>query len=465
MKHRRGIFIKMFVWFWVVMTVVITITILIDRFTGTAPWERHLQRHLEVLLKTTGKMAVGFWEKGDRSGLAQVIRNLQQSAGLTTYLLSAEGREVQGKALPKEVTDLVAQVRQKQKTSFITDKDKVLGAVRIGGSGGRDFLFAGAFPLKYLNPPGDELWFIFQRLAIALIISCLACYLLARYLTVPIVRLGEAARRLASGDLKVRISPAEGKRWDEIGELAHDFDLMAERITSLITSQKQLLANISHELRSPLARLNVALELARKASTPESEKSLQRMEWEAERLNELIGRLLAFSRLDSALEEVKKEPVDLQALVKEIVDDADFEARGRNREVLLKKTEPCLVSGESRMVRSAIENVIRNAVFYTREGTAVTVSLEGRIIAGESWTTLQVRDQGPGVPEEALVELFRPFYRPARTDDRQGGGSGLGLAITERAVQLHDGTVKAWNAKEGGLVVEITLPLLSAKSS
>jgi two-component system sensor histidine kinase CpxA len=465
MKHRRGIFIKMFVWFWAVMTVVIAITILIDRFTGTAPWERHLHRHLEVLLKTSGRMAVGFWEKGDRPSLAQVTRNLQDSAGLTTYILSSEGREVQGKALPKDVTDLGAQVSQKQKASFITYKDKVLGAVRIGGSGGRDFLFAGTFPLKYLNPPEDELWFVFQRLAIALVISCLACYLLARYLTVPIVRLGEAARRLAAGDLKVRISPTEGKRWDEIGELAHDFDLMAERITSLITSERQLLANISHELRSPLARLNVALELARKASTPESEKSLQRMEWEAERLNELIGRLLAFSRLDSALEEVKKEPVDLQALVKEIVDDADFEAQGRNREVLLKKSEPCLISGESRMVRSAIENVIRNAVFFTREGTEVTVFLGCRIIAGRSWAILQVRDQGPGVAEDSLADLFRPFYRLVKPKDRQGDGSGLGLAITERAVQLHGGSVRARNASDGGLVVEIMLPLLPARPS
>ncbi len=465
MKHRRGIFIKVFVWFWAVTIVVIAITISIDRLTGYTPRERHMFRSMEILLAAGGRLAAAHLAENDQEGLTRTLQLIKSSTGLDSFLFSEDGMELQNKTVPWEMTAWIARIRSDNRPRFTTDSDKVIGALFFEGKDRKRYLLAGWVPLNLFAPTGEDLWFLVQRLAVALVISCLACYLLARYLTAPIIRLGEASRRLAAGDLKTRISPAEGKRWDEIGELAHDFDLMAKRISSLITSQQQLLANISHELRSPLARLNVALELVRRSSTPENEKYLRRMEWEAERLNELIGRLLSFSRLESGLGEIKEETIDLSSLLQEIVDDADFEARGRNRAVKLEKSEPCLMTGEGRMVRSAIENVIRNAVLYTPEGTAVTVSLERRIQADRFWAILQVRDFGPGVPEEALADLFRPFYRLGRTGDRRGDGIGLGLAITRKAVQLHGGSVEAWNAVDGGLIVEIKLPLLSAKSS
>jgi signal transduction histidine kinase len=460
MKHRRGIFIKMFVWFWVVMTVVITITILIDRLSGSAPGDRLIRRNLEILLTFSGRMAVELNEKGNRGGLIEMRALLRSSTDLESFLLTEDLTDIQGQVVPKEVIDLAAEAIKKGEPAFSSIKGNTLGVIPLHSNSGQTYYMAGSIHLHTFQLSPNESLFFLQRLAIALVISCLACYLLARYLTAPIIRLGEAARRLAAGDLKVRVSPAGGRRWDEIGELAHDFDLMAERIASLITSQQQLLGNISHELRSPLARLNVALELARKASTPEAEKSFRRMEWEAERLNELIGHLLTFARLDSALEELKKEPVDLQALVQDIVDDADFEAHGRNREVKLKESETCVVTGVAELLRSAVENVVRNAVLYTREGTTVTITLQSRVVEERPWALIRVLDQGPGVPEEALADLFRPFFRVESARERQTGGTGLGLAITERAIRLHRGTVRAVNWPGGGLIIEITIPCL-----
>jgi two-component system sensor histidine kinase CpxA len=459
MKHRRGIFIKMFIWFWLVMTVVIAITILIDRFTGTDPRERMIHRHLEILLSFSGQTAVELHEKGNRAGLSDTLKGLKSSTGIKAFLFSDNLTELRGESAPKEVIELASRIGRENKSVFSNLQNNALGVVKLSGGEGRSYLIAGLIPLQNFHPSTNETLFIFQRLAIALVISCLACYLLAHYLTVPIIRLGDAARKLATGDLTVRISPVAGNRWDELGELAKDFDLMAERISSLITSQQQLLGNISHELRSPLARLSVALELARRVSTPEAEKSLGRIEWEAERLNELIGRLLTFTRLEGSWEEVKKEPIDLQGLIQDIVDDADFEARSRNREVRLVASAACNVIGINDLLRSAIENVVRNAVRYTREGTAVEITLQGDYHSPSPLAIIRVRDYGPGVPEAALASLFRPFYRVTGVRERLTGGTGLGLAIAERALRLHSGTIKAANAADEGLVIEITIPL------
>jgi two-component system, OmpR family, sensor histidine kinase CpxA len=459
MKNRRGILIKMFIWFWLVMSAVIAITILIDRFTGSDPREQMIIRHLEILLSFTGQAAVELCEKGNRIGFSDMMKNLKSATGTEAFLFTEALTELQGKPVPPEVTDLVSQARKRSSPLFSSLPNKLLGVIKFKSRGGHLYLIAGLIPLQNFHPSSNEILFIFQRLAIALVISCLACYLLARYLTIPILRLGEAARRLAAGDLKVRISPETGKRWDEIGELAHDFDLMAERIYSLVTSQQQLLGNISHELRSPLARLNVALELARRVSSPEAEKSFRRIEWEAERLNELIGRLLSFTRLEGGWEEAKKESIDLEGLLLDIVDDADFEARSRNRGVKLIESRPCRVMGNNELLRSAIENVTRNAIQYTREGTTVDITLRCTGQNAPSSALIQVRDYGPGVPETSLSDIFRPFYRVASARERQTGGTGLGLAISERALRLHGGTIKASNATDEGFVIEITIPL------
>jgi two-component system sensor histidine kinase CpxA len=301
-----------------------------------------------------------------------------------------------------------------------------------------------------------------MNLFIILITAGGVCYWLARYICMPISKLGAAARHLADGDLKVRVGAVLGKRRDEITELGRDFDLMAERIESLIGSQKRLLRDISHEFRSPLTRLTLALEIARSRDGQDAIDALERIELEAERLNALIGKLLMLARLESGAEKIDRAPVNMQELIEELVTDADFEARGRNCKVRVVLTENCFVPGSRELLRSAVENVLRNAVRHTAENTEVIVTLRCTMEGNSSRAVIEVRDKGPGVPEESLPDLFSPFYRVGDARDRKQGGTGLGLAITERAARLHGGQVRAANAPGGGLSVTIDLPAKKA---
>jgi two-component system sensor histidine kinase CpxA len=230
---------------------------------------------------------------------------------------------------------------------------------------------------------------------------------------------------------------------------------MAQRIETLMKSQQRLVGDVSHELRSPLARLSVALELARAKAGTDASPALDRIERETERLNELIGQLLTLAKMESGVSNPPKEVIWLDALIREIVADANFESANRHRAVALLNCDTCQTEGLPELLRRAIENVIRNAVRYTAENSTVEVSLK---IEGQQ-AVITVRDFGQGVPPSSLNQLFEPFYRVAEARDRNTGGIGLGLAITKSAIQLHGGTVYAANAAGGGLVVKMTLPI------
>ena len=271
-------------------------------------------------------------------------------------------------------------------------------------------------------------------------------------------QLRAATQKLAAGDLTARAGVPPAGRHDEIAELVRDFDTMADRLETSVKAQARLLNDISHELRSPLARLNVALGLSRQRSGPEAQSALERIELEANRLNELIGRLLTIARLESGDQAMKQVPIRLQELIREIAQDAEFEAQSRKCRVDVTKVDDCTVMGDPSLLRSAIENVVRNAIQYTREGTDVQIGLECKEGTSETEAVIKISDFGPGVPDEALDKLFRPFYRIDDARGRQTGGVGLGLAIAERAVRLHGGTIQAGNRSEGGLMIEIRLP-------
>jgi signal transduction histidine kinase len=258
------------------------------------------------------------------------------------------------------------------------------------------------------------------------------------------------------GELSARAAVGMERRRDEIGDLVRDFNFMADRMEGLVTSQRQLISDVSHELRSPLARLNVALGLARKR--PGSDPALERMEREAERLNEMIGRLLTVARLDTSLLDPQMSPVDLNVLLSEIVADAEYESRERECKVQLSCQGQWRVKANPDLLRSAIENIVRNAIRYTASGTTVDVRLENADGPGSPSIVVSVRDHGPGVPESELANIFRPFYRVSDARDRQSGGVGLGLAIADRVARLHGGSVCACNALGGGLQVDLTIP-------
>jgi signal transduction histidine kinase len=236
---------------------------------------------------------------------------------------------------------------------------------------------------------------------------------------------------------------------------------MAERLQSLIGNERQLLRDISHELRSPLARLNIALGIARQhEASPDLSEPLGRIEHESERLNELIQELLTLTRLEAGIDSTQTREVDLSEVLSQVVSDAQFEAQARNVTVELANTAACRVAANPELLRRAVENVIRNAVAYTTANTSVQVALHRRKTDQGAVAEIIVRDHGKGIPDHALTDVFRPFYRIEAGRDRTTGGVGLGLAITDRAVRAHGGTVIAQNANDsdGGLIVTILLP-------
>jgi two-component system, OmpR family, sensor histidine kinase CpxA len=319
-------------------------------------------------------------------------------------------------------------------------------------------------------PPGPRVFFgpwgiPVPGLIIAVLSSGIVCYFLAWYMTKPVTRLRAATQRLAAGDLTARAGNPNGKGRDEIAGLVRDFDTMAGRLETLVKAQSRLLNDISHELRSPLARLNVALGLARQRSGPESATMLERIELEAGRLNELIGRLLTLARMEDGEQRVPPHEVLLDEVALGVAEDAEFEAQARHCHVRSEiPGGSWAVRGDASLLHSAIENVVRNAIRYTHEGTTVEIHLDKRESGGREEAVVRVIDCGDGVPADALEKLFQPFYRLDDARGRQTGGVGLGLAITERAVRFHGGHVSAMNRAGGGLVVEIHLPLVPASA-
>ncbi len=398
------------------------------------------------------------YQKGGSTAARTYLWNLRQAQNVRAFVFNEQGEEIAGRKPPEWIT--------KVERGETHTADSFLGRLRtiqflrltMASSDGHRYTMVTELP------PGQPAVFGPRgvpglALGIGVISSGIVCFFLARYLTSPVVRLRAATQKLAGGDLTARAGASGLRRYDEMAGLVRDFDGMAERLEMLVKTQSRLLHAVSHELRSPLARLNVALALARKRTDPEAQSALDRVERESTRLNELIERLLTIARLESGDDALQKYPVRLKNLIAEIAKDAEFEAQSRKCRVETVIADDCIVAGDANLLHSAIENVVRNATRYTREGTNVQVRLEQAEGPDGPLAVVQVTDSGPGVPEEALDKVFRPFYRIDDSRGRRTGGVGLGLSITEHSVRLHGGAVKAANRPEGGLLVEMRLPL------
>jgi two-component system OmpR family sensor kinase len=276
--------------------------------------------------------------------------------------------------------------------------------------------------------------------------------LLAWYLTRPIRNLRWAFDAAAAGKLETRVSPRMGRRRDEIADLGRDFDRMALQLQKLVSAQRRLLHDVSHELRSPLARLQAAIGLARQEPA-KVEPSLERIEREASRLDHMVGEVLALARLESGTATRPKERVDLAYLAANIAEDARFEAEAAGRALRFHADGDAPVMGDADLLHRAVENVVRNAVKFTREGTTVEVNVR----TTKHSAVLTVTDEGPGITSAELAKIFDPFYRGEAGNGTPG--FGLGLAIAQRAIDAHGGTIRAANAAAGGLQVAIELPL------
>lgn len=460
--RRQGIFLKIYLWFWVTTALILVVQMGLDRFSDRRPpLPFHLEQTQKPLFVFYGHNVVRQYLDGNINGIVESRGKLLRVAGIDSYVVNEAGIEVTGRQMPENIRAIVQRAMRSGLEEMRMVKHDFLLALPIRERAGSPLFVAGRIarpPLPPLPPPRNPAMDL-SRLLVVLLISAGVCYALARYLTMPIVRLREAAQRFTKGELSVRVGQRVIGRNDEFGRLGEDFDRMAQRIEGLILQQRQLLGDISHELRSPLARLSLALELARRKSGPEAEADLHRIATEAATLEEMIAHVLTLTRLESGIDGIETDEVDLEGLVKAVVSDADFEAQGRGGTVRIAQTVGCVVRGNEELLRRAVENVVRNAVRYTREGTPVEVALRrvgDGLLAG---VEIRVRDYGPGVPEADLPRLFHPFYRVSNARDRQSGGTGLGLAITDRAVRLHGGKVVAANMHGGGLAVMIRLPL------
>jgi signal transduction histidine kinase len=449
-----NLFLKIFLWFLVASAVMVGVVMFLNWTVTTEPvvsrWQSSVRNQTTLYAATIAQIHGTQGEAGVREFLDR-IREVETVTQVS--IVRADGR------LWLSDTDDVSNYRGLILDSLNSDSvelelsstDTALTAKSFTLANGDEYTLVIRWDRLRPVPFFGESQLRWIRYAALLLAALLVCYALARYLSSPIQKIRRATQKLAAGDLATRVGDEVGNRRDELAVLAKDFDVMAERIESLITSQKRLSRDVSHELRSPLARMNVALEIAKQKTNGEAGPLLDRIEAESNRLNEMISRLLTLSRLETGSQDFERSEIDLKALVEQTVSDADFEANALGKSVRIIHADQCSIVASDELVSSAVENVLRNAVRYTKSGSAVEVSLK----SSDGIATVSVLDHGGGVPEDELKNLFRPFYRVGEARDRSSGGTGLGLAIAEQAIKAHNGRVDAKNTGDG-LLVELS---------
>jgi two-component system sensor histidine kinase CpxA len=453
----RSLFVKIFLYFMLTIILVTSAGILLTYLRDREFPPLAHQSFAKHAIAEYGRQAIAAFEDKGIVAVDLFAVELLDEAGIRIILFDDSGRPLTRNRVPRRMHHMSQRALRSGEMVYPRMGERNWLASPIQSRDGQTYIVALGLP--DVPPPkhiikGLTHGFLGWRLLILLVVSAGVCFWLARSLTSPIRVLRRATQQFAAGDLSTRIDgKVHGK--NEFAGLAADFDEMAGKIEDLVGGQQRLLRDISHELRSPLARLGVALELARQDNNIESRhKALGRIELESERMNELIGQLLSLTRLESGADQLPRTEFDLCLLLDRLVRDADFEAKNRQCQVMFNGPESVIVNGYEELMARALENVIRNGVRYTEEGTQVSVELK----RDPENIVIRIADHGPGVPDEVLDKMFEPFYRVADARDRQSGGTGIGLAIAEQAVRLHGGSIRAINRAEGGLLVEIFLP-------
>jgi two-component system, OmpR family, sensor histidine kinase CpxA len=454
----RGLFAKIFLGFWIAQSLTFLIsTVLILRRQFIPPHE--IVGVLNSTLPSAATAAANAYEAGGCAGLEQFVASLRQTIYLadtpTHFLCEANVSSAAAGVLANEARDPRVQ------STLIGEQN--FWSTAIQSAAGRRYFFLLSRPHAAGSHGLHELlFFAFPQLPVAIVVFGITTFSLVLLLVRPIGRLRIAARALANGELATRVAKPDGEErifgGDEIQGLVHDFNYMAEQLERLVGAQKILVRDVSHELRSPLARLSVALELAREEAPASMQEHLQRIDREAGRLNLLIGHLLRLSSIESTNASSHLDKFTLHGLVEELLPDAEYEAQQRGCKIQLLEHSDCMVQGNHELIYRAIENIVRNAIRYTRQDTVVELKIHCEEQAGARMVTLNVADSGPGIPETELENIFRPFYRVDAARQQDTGGFGVGLAIADRAVRLHHGEVRACNRPEGGLIISLSLP-------
>jgi two-component system OmpR family sensor kinase len=390
-------------------------------------------------------------EYGGENGAKALLNQWPERRGIVVLVVDADGNDLVGRVVPQgSLADAV---------DALVEGDQKASVRKVKTPTGNEYILfspmtADAVPSVRRGPPSPPFFseLLFQGFAV-LFTSLLFSAGFAIYLSRPIRFLRQTSRRLAEGYLDARVTPLLAKRNDEMAELGQDFDFMATRLQTLLNAQRQLLHDVSHELRSPVARMRLAVGLAQQQ--PEKlDAALSRIERETERLDELLGQILTLSRLQSDMSHEIKERINLNELIEDILQDVNFEAQAIGSKVMFKANAEAIVQGHYELLHRALENVIRNAVKYSPDGESVEISLDKN---ERNLITIQVHDHGPGIPESELEAVFEPFYRVTRENKTEVSGHGLGLAIAKRAIEKHKGRISLSNATHGGLIVKISL--------
>jgi two-component system sensor histidine kinase CpxA len=449
---------RIFLSFWLALALILvgTVSVVVNgeqqrRFSRAWTQRAEIYAQATQTFESGGASALRDWLKG--------MHRADNSAPI--FITDTSGQEMLGRSIPDYLREPPGRLAASHDVLLHPTLKGIGGPLVLVGPDARTYhvivgpLRAGPHLFGELEMPAVST----ATLVIALVVSAVVCFFLARYLVLPVDQLRRATRQIASGDLDVRVSPKLKGRHDELGLLAADLDTMSERVRNLLELKQQLLRDVSHELRSPLARLQLALSLARREEGSGVERHLARIGCEADRLEELIARTLKLARLERPMQGIERTQVDVAELLTNIVADVAIEADAHGCSVALETARPLEVNGDPELLRSALENVIRNAVRYAPAGSKVGIDArrgDGRRIE------VIVRDHGPGVPEKDLELIFEPFYRVDAARNRAVGGDGLGLAIAARAVAIHGGTIQARNLGSGGLAVQLSLPALEA---
>lgn len=466
----KSLFLRIFLSFWIAMGLILAGGMVMTSMVS----EHHIRELHDVNPNELTQQAKSLAKTGGEAALRAWLSALRERyPALAVFIVDAGNREITGAALSPLALDRLQSYRA---------RDEWRAARRLSLTEGRTpYPPADAQPPEYrpswwairfleldggkrldliYDPFGTARLGFLEQLSMGWLlplfcfaVSGLVCWLLARYLCVPVRRLRDGVRRLAAGELEGSLGQELACRRDELGGLTRDVDAMASRIRDLIQAKERLVRDVSHELRSPLARLTLALSLARRGG-PTLQTQFDRIERECGRFDAMIGQILAVARLrdEPARERVW---VSLDALVREVVDGARIEAQEKSVTVRVEGAGPDAgVTAEPEALASAFDNVLRNALRFSPSGGTVHAAV--RRVDGAFF--LEVADRGPGVPANELERLFEPFFRSEEARDRASGGIGLGLAIAAAAIKRHAGSVEARLRDGGGLIVRLILP-------
>lgn len=446
---NRRLFWKIFLPFWAAQALLLGALYLRVhyRINSEHPWWIQPERRAMPVLAETAAQA---YERQGQAGLRQFLDSLYLPRRSQFWLTDATGHELSGRPIQDRV--LQGAIAAERNEGMFHSFEANYLAARVTTSNSEYLLISELTPPPIgERVPGDILW----TLKLGTLISALICLIIAHYLTKPIERLRDATHQLARGNLDIRAGQNLGNRHDEIAELVRDFDSMAGEVRKLIESERSLLSGVSHELRSPIARIRLALTMAR-SSADEHERAemLDRIEQDTVQLDSLLERILTVARLESGQQKPSFTEISLNDVIEAVLHDANFEAAASGTTIDYQSSGEIRVCGDAAWLHSAIENIVRNAIFYSGKGGRIEVRLQ---LINEI-VVLSVRDNGPGVPEASLPLLFKPFYRVDNSRGTSTGGMGLGLAIVRNTIAAHGGMVTAQNVAPHGLEVDLTLP-------